>query len=119
MEADVKIHNQAPGQVPGIQSKRGRRENMSKGGQDHDGYEEILQSQLNLGHGNLWTLERKLRSLYGTKLGPPYVWDSGEAWASDVLAVGPGVWPSLLVPIHYGMMPYSAVLQKKGLVLPT
>ena len=36
-ESDAEIHNQAPGHVPEIQSKGGRREYMSKGGQDHDG----------------------------------------------------------------------------------
>ena len=33
MEKDAEIHSQAPG----IQLKRGRREYMGKGGQDHDG----------------------------------------------------------------------------------
>lgn len=34
MEPDAKIHNQAPGQTLGIQSKKGKREYMNKWDQD-------------------------------------------------------------------------------------
>lgn len=37
MEPDSKIHNQEPGRAPGFQANTGRREHMSRGGQDQDG----------------------------------------------------------------------------------
>ena len=37
MEPDAEIHNQVPGQTPGIHSKKWRREYMSKSSQDYGG----------------------------------------------------------------------------------
>ena len=37
MEPDTEIHKQTPGRALEIQLKKGRKEYMSKGGEDHDG----------------------------------------------------------------------------------
>ena len=50
MEPDAEIHKQTLGQAPGIQSKNGRREFMSKGHQDDEG--EILETA----EPSLWEL---------------------------------------------------------------
>ncbi|KAL6032345.1 hypothetical protein STEG23_012607 [Scotinomys teguina] len=36
MEADAEIHSQTPGQAPGVQLKKEKKDSMSKGHQDHD-----------------------------------------------------------------------------------
>lgn len=79
MERDTDIHIQEPGWDPGVYVKRGRREHMSKGGQDHNG--EIFK-ELNQVPGNSWTLDLHLWRFQGTKLGHPYVGHSCESWSS-------------------------------------
>ena len=62
MEAVAVIHSLAPGQAAGLQTKRGRKDYMSKGGQDQD--DEIYRSE---------TSSRELTNSRLTAVEPP--WD--------------------------------------------
>lgn len=67
-----------------------------------------LQTQMNQACGNSGALVWKLWSLHGTKLGPLYVGDKGEAWTICA------PWSSILELISYGGRQCSALMQGWG-----